>query len=324
MTTEASEVSSPESENQKKPGLAIRVPASVANLGPGFETIAIAVKQYLKVTVQVRPPQKGHGPKITTVGPLASQLATDNSNLIAKVLAAVWPQDPMLLSCLDLSIESEINPSVGLGFSAAATTVGVTAAMALGGIQLEKGRIFSEAAKLENNTASAGASIFGGFMICAPNIVPGDILARKLIWPETWKLIALIPPYTIPAKKLRGAMPASISHKDAIYNIQKMALLIEAVAAADTESMKAALRDKLHEPYKAKLVPELAEIRKLLADYETLGTVISGNGPCLLTIVQEDRAQTVLEILKKWSSAQKQPSQIFTLDIDEEGLVVAD
>lgn len=333
MTT-ADELTSVESKQQvadvqleqsaSKAGLTIRVPAGCANLGPGFETLAIAVKRYLTVTVSVQAPHKGQGILIRTEGEMAGQLPVDNSNIVAKVIEQSWLQDSRLLPCLNVGIETDFLPSFGLGYSAAATTAAVTASLALGGIQLEKGRIFAEATKYEANAASAGAAIFGGFMICAPNIVPGDILARKLSWPENWSLIATIPPYTIPAKKSRAALPASVSHKDAVYNVQKMALMIEAVAAADNESMKAALKDKLHDPYKGKLVPELAEIRKLLQEYDVLGTVLSGNGPTVLTIVENGQKPFVMKELQNWATKKNNSCRIEPLEIDMDGLVVAD
>lgn len=314
----------PIEQGSQSPGLTIRVPASLANLGPGFETLAIAVKIPFTVNVRVQAPSKSGEPQITTSGSMGKLLATDNSNPIVKALQQVWMQDPRLLACLAIDIQSEIPPAVGFGLSAAATTAAVTAALALGGVKLEKGKIFAEATKIESNAANAGASIFGGFMIVAPNIVPGDILARKLMWPENWSIIATVPPYTIPAKKQRAALPASVSHKDAVYNIQKMALMIEAVAAADNESMKAALKDKLHDPYKGKLVPELAEIRKLLQEHDVLGTVLSGNGPAILTITESNQKPFVIKELERWAAAKNNSCRIMPLEIDEDGLFVAD
>ena len=320
-TTSASSLNEQSSANE---GLTIRVPASAANIGPGLETIAIAFKRYLTVNVQVQAPRAGQGPEIITIGNIAKQLPTDGTNHIARVFDQVFSQDKRVLSCLKFTIETDIPIASGLGSSAAATVAGVTAALALGRIQLEKGRIFAETAKIEGNAASPGAAIFGGFMLCAPNIVPGDILARKLIWPEKWCVIGIIPPYTIPAKKTRSALPASVSHKDAIYNVQKMALLIEAVAAGDDESMKAALRDKLHEPFRAKLVPEFSELRKLLQNYDVLGTVISGNGPTMLTFVDIQQKLAVLEALNHWAQSQKNGCRIEEFEIDDEGLFVRD
>ena len=305
-------------------GITIKVPATLANLGPGFETLGLAVNMPFKVTVRVQAPSKSGEPEITAAGKIAEHFAL-NSNPITKVLQQVWTQDPRLLACLALHIESDMPLSAGFGFSAAATTAAVTAALALGGVKLEKGRLFAETVKFENNAANAGAAIFGGFMIVAPNIVPGDILARKLMWPENWSLVATLPPYTIPSKKQRAAIPASVSHKDAVYNVQKMALMIEAVAAADAESMKAALRDKLQEPYKNKLVPELSEVRKLLQDHQqVLGSVLSGGGPSILTIVESTQRPFVIRELEQWASSKNNGCQILSLEIDDEGLMVAD
>lgn len=283
----------------------------------------MAFKRYLKVNVKVQPPHKGRGAIINTVGTIAKQLPLDNSNIVSKALDQVFAQDRRLMACLNITIETEIPIGSGLGASSASAAAGITAGLALSGQQLEKGLIFAEAAKFEGQASGVGAAIFGGFMLCAPNIVPGDIIARRLKWPDNWSVLGIIPPYTIPAKKLRSVLPASVSHKDATYNVQKTALLIEAVIAVDEEAMKAALKDKLSEPYKAKLVPELSEVRKLLHDYDVLGTVLSGNGPGMLTFVDRERKDDTMACLRKWAETQNNGSQIEYLELDEEGLLVS-
>jgi homoserine kinase len=309
-------------ESPAQQELTFRVPAAAAGLGPGAETIALALQLYLKVTVRVHAPRKGEGPEIIANGAIAKQIPVDRTNLIAKAIEHAWAKDPRLLSCLTITFESDIPVAAGLGGSAAATAAGVSAAMALNGVQLEKGAIFAETAKIEGQADSACASIFGGFTICAPNIIPGDFLPRRLSWPDKWCTIMLVPPYTIPAKKSRGALPASISRKDAIMNVQRTALLVEGVAAADEEAMRAALRDKLHEPYRAKFVPELAEVRKLLQEFDVLGSVMCGNGPSILTIAEVDRKQAILERLDSWAKKQTEPCRVMPVEVDTQGLVL--
>jgi homoserine kinase len=313
----------PAEEIQAGSELRIRVPASCANLGPGFETLALAVELYTNISVKVQAPRKGgDGPEIITVGPIAGKLPINNTNLIAKVMEQLWSQNKSMLSCLQVKIETDIPLDAGLGSSAAATAAAVTATLALTGQQLEKGKIFEHTARIEGHADSAAATIFGGFTLCAPNLVPGDVLPRKLMWPEKWSLIAVVPPYTITGNKSRTALPASVSHKDAVANVQRAALLIEAVAAADDEAMKAALRDKLHEPYRAKFIPELAEIKKLLQDFDVLGSVISGSGPSVLTILDGSHKDEVFAELKKWSDGRKNPCTILELPVDNRGIVI--
>ncbi|MBX9723390.1 MAG: hypothetical protein K2X81_18440, partial [Candidatus Obscuribacterales bacterium] len=232
-----------------KPGVTIRVPACVANFGPGFETVALAVKMYLRLTVRVQAPRKSRGIEILTHGEIASQVPTDGSNLIARVIEQHWPQDPGFLSCLSVTIDTDIPLAAGMGASAAATAAGITTAMALSGMRLEKGEIFEQTAKFEGHAESACAAVFGGFAMCAPNISPSEFLPRTLLWPDKWTLVAVIPNYKVSSKKGRATLPASISHKDAVMNVQRMALLIEAVAAGDDDAMRAALRDRIHEPF---------------------------------------------------------------------------
>ena len=318
---EDKQIESTEAEAAPQQELTIRVPASIGNFGPGFETVALAVKLYMMLKVRVRAPRQGSGIEISTRGPIAEQLALDSSNLISKVMEQSWPQDNRLLSCLSVLIDTEIPISSGLGSSAAATAAGVTAAMALSGMPLEKGAIFDKAAKIEGHPESACASVFGGFTICAPGSSINDLIPRKLVWPEKWVLIAVVPPYKLQPKKARSVLPQSVSHKDAVINVQRVALLIEAVAAGDDEAMKAALRDKLHEPYRSKLVPELAELRKLLLEFDVLGSVLSGSGPTVVTVLDRKNEAPTLERLRQWSTSNH--CQIMQLEVDDEGLVAA-
>lgn len=302
--------------------LTIRVPASTANLGPAFDSVAVAVRLYLTVTIAIQPPDKRGHINIITEGKIAKQLPIDNTNFLAKVIQKLWPQDPAPLSCLKVTIESDIPIASGLGSSAAATVAGAAGVLALCGQPLHKGSIFFQCAELEGYASNVCASVFGGFALCGPSATPEDFLARKIIWPHNWHLIATIPPYQLPSKKTRQLLPASVSHKDAVFNVQRTALLIEAVAAEDTESMRAALRDKLHEPFQAKLIPEFTEVKKALQGCDVLGSVLSGGGPSIITVVESEYKDEAIERLTRWSDSQKQPCQIMELPIDDEGLVV--
>jgi homoserine kinase len=302
--------------------LTIRVPGSTANLGPAFDTVAVAVKLYLNVTIEIQPPHKSGYAQIVPVSPIAQQLPLDNTNYLLRVFQKLWPQDPKILACLKFTIDTDLPIGSGLGASAAATVAAATGVMALCGQQLQKGAIFAQCAELEGYANSTCASVFGGFTICGPGSTPDDYLARKIIWPENWRLIATIPPYSLSSKKTRRLLPASVSHSDAIYNVQRSSLLIEAVAAGDNEAMKSALRDKLHEPFQAKQVPEFSEVKKTLQGCDVLGTVLSGGGPSIITVVDVEHEDEVYDRLRRWADSQKHPSQVMILPLDDDGLVV--
>lgn len=302
--------------------LTIRVPGSVANLGPAFDCVAIAVKLHLNVTIAIQPPSKSGQVEIVPKGAIAQQLPLDNTNYLARVIQKMWPQDPAPLSCFRITVESDVPVAMGLGSSAAASVVGTTAVMALCGQALQKTTIFSHAAELEGYPSNACAAVFGGFTISGAGPTPEELLARKIIWPENWHLLATIPPYTLPSKKTRSTLPASVSYRDAIYNVQRTAFLVEAVAAADNEAMKSALRDKLHEPFQSKLVPEFAEVKRALRGCDVLGTVLSGGGPTIITIVDTEHLEETWAQLKRWGSTQVRPPVVVELPLDDEGLVV--
>lgn len=302
--------------------LTIRVPASAANLGPAFDTVALAVQLYVTLTISIQAPDKSGNPKIITSGPIARELPTDHTNHISRVIRKLWPQDPKAVACLKITIDTEIPLGKGLGSSAAATVAAATGVLALCGVPLQKGNIYAQCAEIEGYASSVCASTFGGFTICGPGTTPEDILARKIIWPDNWAVLAMIPPYTVGSKKTRGVLPTSLSFKDAIFNVQRTALLIEAVAAGDNEAMRIALRDKMHEPYQTKFVPEFSEIKKVLHDSDVLGTVLSAGGPSIISIVDLEQKDSALAGVNAWNTSQKHPWQILELPIDTEGLVV--
>lgn len=314
MNVEITETQEPKSTTS----LTIKVPGSVANLGPGIGAVALATQLYLNVTVELQAPHKSGEPEIIADPGLDSAV----SGLLVKTMRKLWPQDPLILSCLKIVIDSDIPVDCGLGASSAAILAGTTAVMALTGMPLHKGGIFAQAADLEGAANTVGASLFGGFSLCGQLNNSQDILARKIEWPQQWCLLAAIPPRTVPAKKAKAALPTSVSHRDAISNLQKVALLIEAVAATDTESMKVALRDRINEPALVKFAPELAEVRKLLQEQEILGTFLSGGGPSIITVVDSANKSDVLQVLNDWSRDHKSHCRILEIPVDHEGLVV--
>lgn len=320
VTMQAEEVDSERVGTDKV--LTIRVPGSVSHLGPAFDTVAIAVKLYLTIQIEIEPPDNRRHSAIIPKGSIAQQLPLDNTNHIARVMQKLWPQNPAILSALKITIDSDIPMSRGLGSSAAATVAGATGVMALCGQPLQKGNIYYQAAELEGYANNACASVFGGFTICGQGATADDFLARKIIWPENWHLIATIPPYSVGSKKARRVVPASISHKDAVFNVQRAALLIEAVAAGDAEAMRFALRDKLHEPFQSKLVPEFSEVKRMLQGCGVLGTVLSGGGSCIITIAETELRDEVVSRLQDWTRSQKDQAEVVELPIDDEGLLV--
>lgn len=302
--------------------LSVRVPGSSANLGPGFDALALAYQLYCTLDFEILESNDRSVPMVTLKGVLVNGLPKDQSNLIYTVLSNLWQNDPDLLQRVRVTIESQIPLGKGVGSSAAAITGAVWAAHALTGKYPEEGLVLQEAARLEGHADNAAASLLGGLVVSARSNSKRGMITQKVSWPEEWSTVVTVPPYVLSTKKSRAALPKQISHADAVGNVQKVALLLAAVQNKDEEAMKEALHDRLHEPYRMQLVPHLAALRKELSDLPIMGCVLSGAGSSVLTVVHRRHTPDVVQCLENWSAGQSEPSQILELNVDQEGLKI--
>lgn len=311
-----------ESREDEISKLQVIVPGSTANLGAGFDTLALALNLYCKLTFEILPSNDPAVPLITLKGTLTSGLPKDQTNLIYTVLSSLWRGGPELLKRVRITIDSQIPLGKGCGSSAAAIMGAVWAAYALTETIPDNSVLLKKADELEGHADNVSASLLGGLTVCAKANRGDTIITQKLHWPEDWCPIITVPRYVLSTKKSRSILPGTLPRTDAVYNIQRCALLLAAVQNQDEDALKEALHDKLHEPYREPLVPELPAVRKLLIGYPTLGTVLSGAGSSVLTLVNRRHRKEVAERLKTWASTLPEPPEILSLEVDQEGLQV--
>jgi homoserine kinase len=310
------------SSGQEVKQLTVSVPGSSANLGPGFDTLALAFKLYCHLNFRLLEEDDRSIPLITLKGVISDGLPKDQNNLIYTILSNLWQNDPELLTRVRISIESEIPLGKGVGSSAAAIMGAVWAAYALTQSIPDNSTLLSTAARLEGHADNVAASLLGGLVVSARSLSTKGIVTQKLAWPEEWRTILVVPPYVLSTKKARSILPANVSFHDAVANVQRVSLLTAAVANRDEDAMKEALSDRLHEPYRQILVPELGSVRRLLSDFPIIGCVLSGAGSSVLTVVNQRHAPQVVEALRKWAQSQSQPPEVLDLNVDHGGLRV--
>lgn len=303
--------------------LTVRIPGSSANLGPGFDSLALAYKLYCTLGFQILDKDDKSVPLITLKGSAAEKLKSDENNLLYHVFSNLFSSDSELLSRIRFSVESDIPFGRGLGSSASAITGAIWAAYSLLRGNADNDSVLSKACEIEGHADNAGASLLGGLVVCANRTRGRGVHTQKLEWPSDWATVVFVPPYVLSTKKSRSVLPKQYTRTDAVHNVQKVSLLLAALQNRDETAMRESLFDRFHEPYRSELVPELSAIKRATADIPTLGTVLSGAGPSVLTIVQNRHRSQLVECLSDWSMKNSPDGLILDLDVDQDGLKFA-
>jgi len=269
----------------------VRVPASSANLGPGFDALGLALEIYL--ICRFEPAEKL---TIRVTGRDADCISTGDDNLIWQTALRVARDVGETLAPIALEIDNDIPIGKGLGSSAAALTAGVVIADQLLGLHWKPHRILDEAAQIEGHPDNVAACVLGS--IVASALEPGgEARAVRLELPATYDLAVVVPDFVLPTSEARAVLPDSYSRADTIFNVQRSALLIAALATGTTSAFPAAFEDRLHQPYRYPLVPGLEEIVNLRAP-GLLGCVLSGAGSSVLVFYEKGHTE-VCELVRQ-------------------------
>jgi homoserine kinase len=257
----------------------VRVPASSANLGPGFDALGLALGIYLDCRFRA-----SDALSITVSGRDSGCISTAQDNLIWQTALSVAADVRLQMPPVELSIGNQIPIGKGLGSSAAALTAGVVIADRLLGLGWRPLRILDEAARLEGHPDNVAACVLGSIVASAIDS-GGAVRAVKLELPPRFGIALVVPDFVLPTSEARAVLPNEYSKEDAVFNVQRAALLIAALAAGATAAFPAALEDRFHQPYRVPLVPGLADILKLRAP-GLLGCALSGAGPSILAFYE--------------------------------------
>ncbi len=266
-------------------GLRLRVPGSTSNLGPGFDALGLALQVYLELDVV--------GVADDGAGRLHFDFADGapaGENAIATAIADEARRRRVTLPSLDLAVRSTIPMQAGLGSSAAAIVAGLRLVHALcsdqeRGDDGDLGRLLDAATALEGHPDNVSASILGG--LTASSQGPTGVTSVASPWPARVRVVIATPRLGLATSKARGVLPSMLSRADAVFNVQRTALLLQAVHTGSLDAIGAALDDRLHQPYRAALVPGLAEA--LAFRHPTmLGAFLSGAGPSIGAFVLDD------------------------------------
>jgi homoserine kinase len=250
----------------------LSAPASSANLGPGYDCLAVALP--LRTRLEVARHDGPLAVKVTGEG--ADELPADASNLVVRAFANLWDGP---LDELSFTIDNGMPLAAGAGSSAAAILVGMAAAQCLRDGGLNAGELLASAADLEGHADNVAAALLGGFTVAAGRI------ARRIEPPAGLALLLVIPPRRVETRDARAVLADWVIRPDAVHALQHTALLVHALDTADLDVLPTALDDRLHEAARAPLAPLLGRLRE--AELPALGVTLSGAGPSVLVWARE-------------------------------------
>ncbi len=253
-------------------GVTIEVPASIANLGPGYDALAVAVQLYLRVTVR----------RVIEAAPgtVTSNLGLGGDDYVCRSVSALAAREAVELPGLELDISSDIPMQAGLGSSAAAIVAGLLLYDRVVGPARRD--LLAEATALEGHPDNVAASLLGGLTVACES-GPGRVVALSSAWPDEVRFVAATPDARLKTSEARDVLPAEISRADAVFNLQRVALLLQAIRTGRTELLREALADRWHQPYRVALVPGLSEALALTHP-DLLGVCLSGSGPTIVAL----------------------------------------
>lgn len=235
----------------------IKVPATTANLGPGFDCLGLALPIYNTITVEetVMP---GTGIEINIIDETNEMdvlsIPTDENNIVYKAIEMLYNSIGQTPSELKITINTQIPVARGLGSSASVIVGGLLAANELLGRPADEAALLSIAAEIEGHPDNSTPAILGGVILSSLE-EDGSVVYRKLNFPKDWNITVCIPDYELATNIARSVIPDEIPIRDALFNLKRSAMLIQAINTADKELMKYALQDKIHQPYREKLIP---------------------------------------------------------------------
>jgi homoserine kinase len=261
----------------------VRIPASTANLGAGFDCLGLALEMYLTVraTVQISPGSRTLA-RTRGVGS-ASLPKSPEQNLIFRAMRYAAEKEGFQLPAVRLAVKNEIPMAGGLGSSAAAAVAGMALAYATAGRSLSRENALRYAKEIEGHADNAGAALLGGLVVTYTH-ADGGVGAMRLAWPKMIRVIAVTPAIELPTKKSRAVLLAQVPRDDAVENLQRSALFVAAIEARRYDLIWDAMQDRLHQSYRQKLIPGLAEILAMAQMPGLLGVALSGAGPSVVAL----------------------------------------
>jgi homoserine kinase len=261
----------------------LRLPATSANLGPGFDTLALAFRMHLEIEAAAAVEFT-----VEASGRNADICSSMKDNLLLETYRAVLETHDRPVIPLRISMNNEIPLGMGCGSSAAARLAAVSLASHFGELAWDRTRILTEACRLEGHPDNAAACWLGGFVAGAMDDDFVDAVRFEL--PQEWRAALVMPERPLATTASRSVLPATYARRQVVWNLQRVAVLTAALALGRSDLLANAMRDCLHQPYREAVCPLLRKLLPLAGSHGIMGVALSGAGPAVLLLVESPRA----------------------------------
>jgi homoserine kinase len=293
----------------------VRVPASVANLGGGFDTLAVAVQLYLRLKiVDVRHDGAGKLTVVNSVPPVTGR------NAVERAYEAIARWTGLKAPSVFVDVESDIPMAAGLGSSAAAAVAGLRA-FERATQPLPEGVLLAVATSLEGHADNAAAALHGGLTSVVER-EGEEPIALRWQWPEELRFVIATPSVGLSTSRARAALSDALPRQDAVFNLQRVLLLVHALQSGEDGSLREAARDRWHQRARAPLVPQLAEVLAL-EDPAILASFLSGAGPSVAIVARRDFGRLEQLLASTYARAGR-PVTVRTLSVHQSSEVARD
>lgn len=294
----------------------IRIPATSANMGPGFDSIGIAVELYNHIWVE----EQTTGLTIDVKRDQAIPVPTDETNLIYKTMKYFYEQKGLKMPGVHIVQEDYIPMVRGLGSSAACIVGGLFAANALAGNICDKDELAQMAAQLEGHPDNSNPAIYGSMVVGAQD--ENKMNHVRLELPDDLIFATMVPDFPVSTADARRVLPDSYTRKDMVFNASRAALLVASMMTGKYENFDMAMEDCVHQPYRAQLIPGMHEIFKHAKEFGAVASYLSGAGSTLMAMVTKDRAEEFERKMSAYLGTLEHNWELNLLKADMQGVLV--
>lgn len=298
----------------------VTVPATTANIGPGFDCLGAALTLYNQFQFSTLAADS-EPLEITVTGVGAERVTTDRSNLVYESFSKLYQHLGQTPPAVRIEIGMDVPLARGLGSSATAIVGGLVGANCLAGSPLSQAEVMQLAIGMEGHPDNVVPALIGGCRLAASG-VDRDWEICELAWNQDIIPIVAIPDFELSTQEARRVLPANYSRADAIFNTAHLGLLLRGLETGQADWLTAALQDRIHQPYRQALIPGYEAVRSAAMSAGAYGLVISGAGPTLLALAHPDSAGAVeVAMADAWVAAGISV-QVKVLALDTQGAVV--